>query len=359
MLDPTAQGAHGAWDCTPPPPRRPKAHGPRQRAGASPRLRDAARRTPSARRDGAPAPRTSSSSAPRSRARRGGSGSSSSIPASSSRPTSDPSCTSSTASGASGRTPSSSRATTATSRAPRARSSGRRRRSTSPAPGRAPMIRLAAPEARAIVLLRDPVERYVSGLSHHERGGLVNDEEGSGQRAFGDRMRVVTDAICRGQYATQLEWLLQAYPRERLLVLQYERCAADAAGQLARTFAFLGLAPHRAARRGAGPAAQHGQAREARRARPQHLELLRRYYAPEVAPPPGAARPRSTCRSGPTSATWPDGGRVREQRNGAGRSVRPRRCREEQRSRSAGRPTRAERRSRRRGRPGPGPRGSR
>jgi hypothetical protein len=69
-----------------------------------------------------------------------------------------------------------------------------------------PMIKEAAPDARAIVLLRDPVERYVSGLSHHERGGLVNDDEGLG-RAFGDRMRVVTDAITRGQYATQLEWL--------------------------------------------------------------------------------------------------------------------------------------------------------
>lgn len=147
-------------------------------------------------------------------------------------------------------------------------------------PWAAPMIKLAAPEARAIVLLRDPVERYISGLSHHERGGLVNDDEGRG-RAFGDRMRVVTDAISRGQYATQLEWLLDAYPAQRVLILQYERCAADAAGQLARTFAFLGLTDH------VLPADELARPRnmaklEKMAVPSEHLELLRRYYAPEV-----------------------------------------------------------------------------
>jgi hypothetical protein len=143
-----------------------------------------------------------------------------------------------------------------------------------------PMVRLAAPEARAIVLLRDPVERYVSGLSHHDRGGLVEDDEELG-RVFGDRMRVVTDAISRGQYATQLGWLQEAYPTERLLILQYERCAADAAGQLARTYEFLGLAPHRVP-----PdvlARPRNQSKLEKVEVPEeHLDLLRRYYRPEV-----------------------------------------------------------------------------
>ena len=94
-------------------------------------------------------------------------------------------------------------------------------------------------------------------------------------------MRVVTDAIFRGQYASQLEWLLQAYPADRLLVLQYERCALDAAGQLARTFAFLGLTPHEL------PtdvlARPCNQAKLEKLAVPdEHLDLLRRYYVPEV-----------------------------------------------------------------------------
>jgi hypothetical protein len=143
-----------------------------------------------------------------------------------------------------------------------------------------PMVQLAAPDARAIVLLRDPVERYVSGLSHHDRGGLVDGDEET-LRVFGDRMRVVTDAISRGQYATQLAWLQEAFPSDRLLVLQYERCAADAAGQLARTFGFLGLPPHTLpAEELARP---RNQAKLEKVAVPdQHLELLRRYYRPEV-----------------------------------------------------------------------------
>ena len=34
------------------------------------------------------------------------------------------------------------------------------------------------------------------------------------------------------------------FPQEQILVLQYERCVADAAGQLARTYSFLGLEPY-------------------------------------------------------------------------------------------------------------------
>lgn len=143
-----------------------------------------------------------------------------------------------------------------------------------------PMVKLAAPEARAIVLLRDPVERYISGLSHQDRGGLVNEVDGDG-RLFGDRLRTVTDAIARGQYATQVAWLLEAFPEERLQILQYERCAADATGELARTFRFLGLPPHEV------PAEELARPRNMSRLEKvhvpdEHLQLLRRYYRPEV-----------------------------------------------------------------------------
>jgi hypothetical protein len=143
-----------------------------------------------------------------------------------------------------------------------------------------PLVRLAAPEARAIVLLRDPVERYISGLSHQERGGLVSEVEAEG-RLFGDRLRVVTDAIARGLYATQLVWLREAFPAERLLILQYERCAADTAGQLGRTFEFLGLAPHEL------PPEELARPRnmaklEKVQVPDEHIALLCRYYRPEV-----------------------------------------------------------------------------
>jgi hypothetical protein len=143
-----------------------------------------------------------------------------------------------------------------------------------------PMMARAAPEARAIVLLRDPVERFVSGVSHFERGGLLSEDAADG-RLFGDRLRVVTDAVERGNYARQLEWLMEAFPAERLLVLQYERCVTDTRAQLARTYAFLGLPPHE-------PAAEdlarlrNASRREKVRVPSEHLELLRRYYRPDV-----------------------------------------------------------------------------
>jgi hypothetical protein len=145
-----------------------------------------------------------------------------------------------------------------------------------------PMVQRAAPDAKAIVLLRDPVARYVSGMSHMDRGGLIDESQEQGVvRVLGDRMRVVTDAISRGLYATQIEWLLESYPPDRLLVLPYEACAADAAGQLAKTVEFLGLPPFEL------PAEELARPRNKAKldkvAVPEeHLELLRRYYRPDV-----------------------------------------------------------------------------
>jgi hypothetical protein len=145
-----------------------------------------------------------------------------------------------------------------------------------------PMVKAAAPDARAIVLLRDPVDRYISGLSHMDRGGLVDEEDADGLvRVFGDRVRVVTDAIERGMYATQVEWLLQSFPAERTLVLQYEACAADAAAMLAKTFDFLGLPPHELpAEELARP---RNQAKLEKVTVPEsQVEALKGYYRPEV-----------------------------------------------------------------------------
>jgi hypothetical protein len=143
-----------------------------------------------------------------------------------------------------------------------------------------PMAKVAAPDAKAIVLLRDPVERYVSGLSHQDRGGLISEVEGDG-RLFGDRLRTVTDAISRGQYATQLGWLADAFGADNLQILQYERCAAGATGQLSRTFEFLGLPPHKLPK--AELARPRNMAKLEKVEVPQaHIDLLRRYYRPEV-----------------------------------------------------------------------------
>ncbi len=88
----------------------------------------------------------------------------------------------------------------------------------------------AAPEAKILVLLRDPVERYRSGLVHR----LTRAPERR-------REMLAADAIERGRYASQLERLRRCFAPERMLVLQYERCREEPAEQYRRTLRFLGV----------------------------------------------------------------------------------------------------------------------
>ncbi len=93
----------------------------------------------------------------------------------------------------------------------------------------APLLARAVPQARVLVLLRDPVERYRSGLAHH--------------RARGERVTpaVAADAFARGLYALQLERLEANVDRGRVLALQYEACKEAPAKALGRTLRFLDL----------------------------------------------------------------------------------------------------------------------
>jgi hypothetical protein len=84
-----------------------------------------------------------------------------------------------------------------------------------------------APEARVLVMLRDPLERYQSAISYSSRYGTA-------------RGRPDVQAM-RSMYFVQLRRLLRHVPRERVLVLQYERCRAQPEEELRRTWAFLGV----------------------------------------------------------------------------------------------------------------------
>jgi hypothetical protein len=96
------------------------------------------------------------------------------------------------------------------------------------APG---LIAAVAPEARLLVLLRDPVDRMVSGISYTQS----DDQELSHTQ--------INLQLYRSMYWAQLENLLGYFPRGQVLVLQYEKCVADPEGELGRTFTFLGLDP--------------------------------------------------------------------------------------------------------------------
>jgi hypothetical protein len=92
-----------------------------------------------------------------------------------------------------------------------------------------PLLAEAAPAARLLFMVRDPVERLALGLA---ATGDVRVSQ------VGNHM---ADALDRGFYGAQLRRVLDHVPAERVLILQYERCVADPAGQLAATYRFLGL----------------------------------------------------------------------------------------------------------------------
>jgi hypothetical protein len=94
------------------------------------------------------------------------------------------------------------------------------------------MIARIAPEAKLLIMFRDPIERFRSGAPHRV-SSTANTRIEAG----------IADAIERGRYATQLRRLLACHDASRVLVLQYEKCVADPQGQYRRTLEFLGVDP--------------------------------------------------------------------------------------------------------------------
>jgi len=89
------------------------------------------------------------------------------------------------------------------------------------------LLKRAAPDVRVLAILRDPIERYRSAATHN----LQFPRTGELHR----------DAYAMGLYHNQLRRLVHVFGRERILVLQFERCRDDSLAELRRTYAFLGI----------------------------------------------------------------------------------------------------------------------
>jgi hypothetical protein len=92
-----------------------------------------------------------------------------------------------------------------------------------------PLLAMAAPNSRVVVLVRDPIERLRSGLLH------------SAERRVDHVGSYLADAVDRGFYGEQLLRLFEFIPKEQVQVVQYERCAGDPVEQVAVAYRFLGL----------------------------------------------------------------------------------------------------------------------
>jgi Sulfotransferase domain len=114
------------------------------------------------------------------------------------------------------------------------------------------------PDARLIVLLRDPARRAYSHYWHERdkareslsfeaaidaepaRLGRSEQQLASGEMTF-SREHQLHSYLARGRYAEQLERWFAFYPRRRIHVLRFEDFAKDPLGGLNQTLAFLGL----------------------------------------------------------------------------------------------------------------------
>jgi hypothetical protein len=99
-----------------------------------------------------------------------------------------------------------------------------------------PLLATAAPSARFLIMLRDPLERYRSGVEHEMARSRRRGQDPP-------NIAIVGDSVARGLYHDQVKRSFDLLGEERVLVLQYERCVAEPLAQMQRTQRFLGLRP--------------------------------------------------------------------------------------------------------------------
>lgn len=104
------------------------------------------------------------------------------------------------------------------------------------APWNLSLLGEAAPQARFLIMLRDPVERFRSEISPALRG-LAQ----SGLNAL--TMLSVGSSIFHSMYHVHVERAFRVFGRDRVLILQYERCLKSPLFEMQRTQRFLGLEP--------------------------------------------------------------------------------------------------------------------
>jgi Sulfotransferase family len=109
-------------------------------------------------------------------------------------------------------------------------------------------IRDLIPDAKLIVILRDPVERAHSNWTHLWSAGL--EPIGDFVRACAEEDRRIAAGwapfwryLGLGRYGEQLEHAFSLFPREQVLVFRYRLLIDEPAATLDRICAFLGVQP--------------------------------------------------------------------------------------------------------------------
>jgi hypothetical protein len=109
------------------------------------------------------------------------------------------------------------------------------------------------PQAKLIVLLRDPTVRAYSHYRHMVQRGretldfaeAIQQEAARLQGGYDSLSHSRFSYLARGLYKAQLETYFQFFPRDRVLILKSERLFNDPQGEYDKVLAFLELEPHR------------------------------------------------------------------------------------------------------------------
>ena len=114
-------------------------------------------------------------------------------------------------------------------------------------PGTAERIAQAVPDAKILMILREPTQRTYSAYAFLKRDGreTVSFEEGLSREA--ERKQQGYEPMWwyteLSRYASQVQRYLEVFGRERVKVLVYEEFYAHPAEALREVFAFLGVRP--------------------------------------------------------------------------------------------------------------------
>ena len=104
-------------------------------------------------------------------------------------------------------------------------------------------LHAAAPDARILAIVRNPVDAVLSAFNMklQRRAGLLAATR-EHERFYRD-ISLFPESFQVVQVATGLRRALELFGPDRVLVLQYERLVRRTPAELARTYAFLGLDP--------------------------------------------------------------------------------------------------------------------
>jgi len=101
-------------------------------------------------------------------------------------------------------------------------------------------IHAAAPKAKILVILRNPIDRIISFLNEAAYG-ISNFNFNRKQKYVHNYFNIYPRAILSSFYAKDLKRLLHCFDRRQILVLQYEKCKKDPGFEIAQTYHFLGV----------------------------------------------------------------------------------------------------------------------